>query len=95
MRGEELTGVKSSMNWPKNTCFYKMTVTVDCCPYNWTFPRPEFTWYLAMPWKDVLKKSEWYYEQGADAVELEMITETQFEEAPNDPRAFNLIGSRG
>lgn len=87
--------MKSSINWHKDTCFYKMTVTVECCPYNGLFPRPEFTWYLAMPWRDVLSKVKWYYQEGADAVELEMITQEEFENVPDDPRAFNLIGSRG
>ena len=87
--------MKSSINWHKDICFYEMTVTVELCPYNWTFPRPEFTWYLAMPWKDVLKRVKWYYEEGADAVELRMITQEEFENVPDDPRAFSLVGSRG
>lgn len=87
--------MQSSINWHKDICFYEMTVTVELCPYNWTFPRPEFTWYLAMPWKDVSKRVKWYYEEGADAVELRMITQEEFENVPDDPRAFSLVGSRG
>ena len=31
-----------------------------------------------LPWKDVLKEVKQFYKAGADAVELEMITEEEF-----------------
>ena len=33
-----------------------------------------------LPWKDVLQEVEQFYKDGADAVELEMITKEEFDE---------------
>jgi len=63
--------------------FYRMTVTVELCPYDVFFPEPTTTWHLALPYEDVMEKVQWYYDEGADAVELEMITKEQFDRAPN------------
>lgn len=61
----------------KDNCFYKVTLTKGKLTKHerWGY----FTWKL------VLQEVKENYKQGCDAVELEMITEEQFNNADNSP----------
>ena len=60
-------------------CFYKVTVTT-CVPESINFFEDEEIWHLGYyPYIEVLKDVEQYYKDGADAVELEMITQKEFD----------------
>ena len=59
----------------KFDCFYKVTVTKG---------KKEELWHWGYyPYNMVMKDVKRLYKEGADAVELEMITEKQFNNAPN------------
>jgi len=59
----------------KFDCFYKVTVTKG---------KKEELWHWGYyPYNMVMKDVKKLYKEGADAVELEMITEKQFNNAPN------------
>ena len=81
----------STINYAKDVCFYEMEVTVELCPRDVFFPKPTFKWYLALPYNDVLAKVQWYYDQGADAVTLKMLTQEQFDRTPNEPYEIKYI----
>jgi len=56
----------------KFDCFYKVTVTKG---------KKEELWHWGYyPYIEVLKDVEQHYKDGADAVELEMITQEEFDE---------------
>ncbi len=60
--------------------FYKVTVTT-CVPESINFFEDEETWHFGyFPYKEVLKEVTQFYKDGADAVELEMITKEEFDE---------------
>ena len=64
----------------KFDCFYKVTVTT-CVPESINFFEDEEIWHLGYyPYIEVLKDVEQHYKDGADAVELEMITQEEFDE---------------
>ena len=50
-------------------CYYQCFVTTGTKTTEWGY---------GLPWKDVLKEVKKHYQDGADAVELEMITEEEF-----------------
>ena len=50
-------------------CYYRCFVTTGTKTIEWGY---------GLPWKDVLKEVKQHYKDGADAVELEMITEEEF-----------------
>ena len=63
----------------KFDCFYKVTVTT-CVPESINFFEDEEIWHLGyFPYIEVLKEVEQHYKDGADAVELEMITQKEFD----------------
>ena len=67
----------------KFDCFYKVTVTT-CVPGSINFFEDEEIYYWGYyPYNTVMKDVKELYKEGADAVELEMITEKQFNNAPN------------
>ena len=67
----------------KFDCFYKVTVTT-CVPESINFFEDEEIYYWGYyPYNIVMKDVKELYKEGADAVELEMITEKQFNNAPN------------
>ena len=57
--------------------YYKCTVTT-CVPESINFFEDEEIWHYGLPYKMILKEVEQHYKDGADAVELEMITEEEF-----------------
>jgi len=61
----------------KRDCFYKVKVTQDgkTETYRWGY----------FPWSMVLKDVKQLYKDGADAVELEMITQKQFDDGLPKP----------
>ena len=64
----------------KFDCFYKVTVTT-CVPESINFFEDEEIWHLGYyPYIEVLKDVEQHYKDGADAVELEIITQEEFDE---------------
>ena len=58
-------------------CYYICRVT-KCVPESINFFEDEEVYGYGLPWKDVLAEVENHYRNGADAVELEMITEEEF-----------------
>lgn len=65
-------------------CYYKLTVTKDRPTGDFYFPSKEEDWYIGgFTWPQVLEHVEEWYARGADCVEMEMITEKEFESAPN------------
>jgi hypothetical protein len=63
----------------KFDCFYKVTVTT-CVPESINFFEDEEIYYWGYyPYIEVLKDVEQHYKDGADAVELEMITQEEFD----------------
>ena len=63
----------------KFDCFYKVTVTT-CVPESINFFEDEEIWHLGYyPYIEVLKEVKQVYKDGADAVELEMITQEEFD----------------
>ena len=50
-------------------CYYRCWVTIDNKTEEYGY---------GLPWKDVLKEVKQLYKDGADAVELEMITAEEF-----------------
>jgi len=61
-------------------CYYKLTVTKDKPTRDFYFPRREADWYIGGgTWADVLAEVDLWYERGADAVELTMVTKEQFD----------------
>jgi len=63
----------------KRDCFYKVTVTT-CVPESINFFEDEEIYYWGYyPYSMVLKDVKTLYKEGADAVELEMITQKQFD----------------
>ena len=64
----------------KFNCFYKVTVTT-CVPESINFFEDEEIYYWGYyPYKMVMKDVIELYKEGADAVELEMITQEEFDE---------------
>ena len=63
-------------------CFYKLTITKEKpVKGSYYFEKKEDVWHIGyFAYKDVLKEVEAWYERGADAVEMEMITQEQFDE---------------
>ena len=51
-------------------CYYKCWVTKNDITEEYGY---------GLPWKDVLKEVKQHYKDGADAVELEMITKEEFD----------------
>lgn len=51
-------------------CYYKCWVTKNDTSEEYGY---------GLPWKDVLKEVKQHYKDGADAVELEMITKEEFD----------------
>jgi hypothetical protein len=63
----------------KRDCFYKVTVTT-CVPESINFFEDEEIYYWGYyPYSMVLKDVKTLYKEGADAVELEIITQKQFD----------------
>ena len=63
----------------KFDCFYKVTVTT-CVPESINFFEDEEIWHLGYyPYIEVLKDVKELYKEGADAVELEMIKQEEFD----------------
>ena len=63
----------------KFDCFYKVTVTT-CVPDSINLFEDEEIWHLGYyPYKMVMKDVKELYKEGADAVELEMITQEDFD----------------
>ena len=64
----------------KFNCFYKVTVTT-CVPESINFFEDEEIYYWGyFPYNIVMKDVKELYKQGANAVELEMITQEEFDE---------------
>ena len=60
-------------------CYYICRVT-KAVPGSINFFEDEEEYGYALPWKDVLAEVEQHYKDGADAVELEMITKEEFDD---------------
>ena len=54
-------------------------------PESINFFEDEEEYGYGLPWKDVLAEVEKHYRDGADAVELEMITKEEFEDGLPKP----------
>ena len=52
-------------------CNYKCTVTKG---------KKEVIWHYSLPYKMIEEEVDQHYKEGADAVELEMITQTEFDD---------------
>ena len=61
----------SDMEKKLTLCYYKCLVTKNNKTKEYGY---------GLPWKDVRKEVQKHYNEGADAVELEMITEEEFNE---------------
>ena len=57
-------------------CYYKCWVTKNNKTVEYGY---------GLPWKDVLKEVKQFYRDGADAVELEMITKEEFDNGLPQP----------
>ena len=69
----------------KRDCFYKVTVTT-CVPDSINLFEDEEVYRLGYyPWSWVKKEVEQHYKNGADAVELEMITQEEFDDGLPKP----------
>jgi len=68
---------RPSTSMSSKPCYYICTVT-KAVPDSINFFEDEEEYGYGLPWKDVLEAVEQHYRDGADAVELEMITEDQF-----------------
>jgi len=70
----------SSTNEMKRDCFYELTITKEKpIKDDFYFGKKEDKWYLGyFDWPNVLEEVEKWYERGADAVEMKMITEDEF-----------------
>ena len=64
----------------KRDCFYELTVTIEKPIKNDYFLGKKVDkWYVGyFEWKDVLQYVNEWYNRGADAVELKMLTEEEF-----------------
>lgn len=62
---------KYDSNQSMNLSYYKCWVTKDNKTEEYGY---------GLPYKDVLKEVKQFYKDGADAVELEMITKEEFDE---------------
>lgn len=62
-------------------CFYRLTVTkLKPQKGSYYFEQKEDVWHIGyFTYKDVLREVDKWYERGADAVEMEMITQEEFE----------------
>ena len=65
-------------------CYYICTVT-KAVPDSINFFEESEEYGYGLPWKDVLKEVQQHYKDGADAVELEMITEEEFNDRLPQP----------
>ena len=69
----------------KRDCFYKVTVTT-CVPDSINLFEDEEVYRLGYyPWSWVKKEVEQLYRNGADAVELEMITQEELDDGLPKP----------
>ena len=69
----------------KRDCFYKVTVTT-CVPDSINMFEDEEVYHWGyFPWSWVLKDVKQLYRDGADAVELEMITQEEFDDGLPKP----------
>jgi len=59
--------------------YYICRVT-KCVPESINFFEDEEEYGYGLPYKDIMKEVERHYKEGADAVELEMITKKEFDE---------------
>lgn len=59
--------------------YYICRVT-KCVPESINFFEDEEEYGYGLPYKDIMKEVERHYREGADAVELEMITKEEFDE---------------
>ena len=59
--------------------YYICRVT-KCVPESINFFEDEEEYGYGLPYKDIMKEVDRHYKEGADAVELEMITEEEFNE---------------
>ena len=59
--------------------YYICRVT-KCVPESINFFEDEEEYGYGLPYKDIMKEVKRHYREGADAVELEMITEEEFNE---------------
>ena len=59
--------------------YYICRVT-KCVPESINFFEDEEEYGYGLPYQDIMKEVERHYREGADAVELEMITEEEFNE---------------
>lgn len=59
--------------------YYICRVT-KCVPESINFFEDEEEYGYGLPYKDIMKEVERHYKEGADAVELEMITKEEFDE---------------
>ena len=59
--------------------YYICRVT-KCVPGSINFFEDEEEYGYGLPYKDIMKEVERHYKEGADAVELEMITKEEFDE---------------
>ena len=66
-----------STSMSNKLCYYICTVT-KAVPDSINFFEEEKEYGYGLPWKDVLAEVEQHYNDGALAVELEMITKEQF-----------------
>jgi|TARA_B100002019_G_C20939932_1_gene436318 hypothetical protein len=58
--------------------YYICRVT-KCVPESINFFEDEEEYVYALPYKDIMKEVKRHYREGADAVELEMITKEEYE----------------
>jgi hypothetical protein len=65
----------------KRDCFYKLTITkLQPQKGSYYFEKREDVWHVGyFTYREVLNTVEEWYERGADAVELEMISKDQFD----------------
>ena len=64
--------------------YYICRVT-KCVPESINFFEDEEEYGYGLPYKDIMKEVERHYKEGADAVELEMITKEEFDERLSKP----------
>jgi hypothetical protein len=65
----------------KRDCFYKLTITkLKPVKGSYYFEKKEDVWHVGyFSYPEVLATVEEWYERGADAVEMEMITQEEFD----------------
>ena len=70
--------------------YYKLTVTKLKPDGSWYFHKKTDHWYIGgFTFRQAMKHVQEWYDRGADAVEMELLTREQFDRVPNPTPKFD------